>query len=144
MELVLFDDPGPLPITARITTPIGEQVSIPLSLQSIGRYRGSLLRPSAGTYRAIFSVGKDPLPEVAWYVSGEMFGEAHHPKPQMTILSQIANRTGGSVNPPTEILRRALTLKQETRDYSLLLFACALMLFALEVAVRELLRVGRT
>ncbi len=140
MDLSLFAEPGPVPITASVVTPQGETRSVTFSPRQKGHFRAELPGAVAGTYRTTISVGSEILPEVAWTLSGELFGEQPHRAPNLSLLEAIAERTGGRINPEADALRPFMTQVSEKRDLSLLFLAGALCLFFAELLLPILFR----
>jgi hypothetical protein len=94
----------------------------------------------AGKYSAETLVGDTPLPEVAWSLGGELFGEQSHPRPNFQILEQLAAKSGGKVNPSADELRSLVKSAVEKTDQSLTFLMVALLLFTIEILAREFLR----
>jgi hypothetical protein len=83
------------------------------------------------------SLGSQKLPEVAWTLSGELFGEQQHRTPNLELLQAIANRTGGKINPTPDDIRPLMTQVLERREVAHLFLMAALLLFLLELLLRE-------
>lgn len=143
MDLALFDEPGAGPVTASLKTPQGDTRQISFSPKQRGHYRAALPEATAGTYRAALSLGTQPLPEVAWTLSGELFGEQPRRVPNLALLESIASKTGGRLNPTASDLKPLLAQGTRSRDLSLEFLAAALLLFLAELAVRGLGRPAR-
>jgi hypothetical protein len=94
----------------------------------------------AGTYKTTVSIDDATLPEVAWTLSGELFGEVSHRKPNLSLLSEIALRTGGKLDPTPEDVRPYLKQIATRRPYSHELLVLALLFLFLEVGIRALPR----
>ena len=92
----------------------------------------------AGTYKTTVSIDDAKLPEVAWTLSGELFCEVSHRKPNVSLLSEIATRTGAILDPSSEDLRPYMKNTSARRLYSHHLLVLALIFFFLEVGVRAL------
>jgi hypothetical protein len=85
-------------------------------------------------------VGETTLTDVAWALSGELFGEHTYPRPNMVLLEKVASMTGGKVNPTADDIRERLTATTERTDQSSLFLQLALLAVFLEITARELLR----
>lgn len=140
IDLSLFDEPRVGAVTAAVVLPSGESRDVAFSPKQKGHYQARLPGASAGTYRATVSLAAQRLPDVAWTLSGEIFGEQQHRAPNLPLLQSIASRTGGKVNPSPEDLRPLMTQALEKRDLAHLFLLAALALFLAELLLREGLR----
>lgn len=136
VDLSLFDDIGQKPVRGTITTPREDQRELELSFVTPGHYQARLHDAMAGTYKAKIAIGDGHLPEVAWTLSGELFGERPHRRPNTKLLTNIATTSGGKVDPAAEDLRPLLRQLSDMRDFTRIFLAIALGLFFLEVALR--------
>ncbi len=143
MDLAVFEDTGATSVTALLKTPQGEEREVTFSPRQRGHYRSELPEATAGTYRSIISLGNLPLPEVAWTLSGELFGEQPKRAPNLQVLESVASKTGGRLNPSAADLKPLLTQGTKSRDLSLEFLAAALLLFFAELAVRAARLRGR-
>jgi hypothetical protein len=78
IDLSLFEEPRVSSVAATVVLPSGESRDLPFSPKQRGHYQARLAGAAAGTYRATVSLGSQKLPEVAWTLSGELFGEQQH------------------------------------------------------------------
>jgi uncharacterized membrane protein len=137
VDLALFDDIGGASLGGEITRPSQEKAPLSFSAVSPGHYQARAPKAAPGKYIATVSIGKATLPDVAWEISDETFSERPHFKPNMPLLQQIASRSGGLVNPDKEALTKYLQMATAKRDLSRAYASLALLLFILELLVRE-------
>ena len=137
IDLSLFEEPRVSSVAATVVLPSGESRDLPFSPKQRGHYQARLAGAAAGTYRATVSLGSQKLPEVAWTLSGELFGEQQHRTPNLELLQAIANRTGGKINPTPDDIRPLMTQVLERREVAHLFLMAALLLFLLELLLRE-------
>lgn len=140
IDLSLFEDIGASGVTASIITPGGATRVATFTPIAKGHYQARLDRAMAGTYRATVSIDDAKLPEVAWTLSGELFGEVSHRKPNLPLLSELAARTGGVIDPTADDIRPFLKQVATRRLYTDDLLFVALLLFFVEVGIRALPR----
>lgn len=127
-------------MTASVTTPSGEIRTVSFAPKQKGSYQARLPGATAGTYRALVSLGDQKLPEVAWTLSGELFGEQQHRAPNVSLLERIASATGGKLNPSAEELKPLMTEVLDKRDLTHYFLIASLALLFFEVLVREAFR----
>ncbi len=137
VDLALFDDIGGSSLAGEITRPSLEKAPLSFSSVSPGHYQARVPKAAPGKYVATVSIGKATLPDVAWQISDETFSERPHFKPNMPLLQQIASRSGGLVNPDKEALTKYLQMATAKKDLSRAFASLALLLFILELLVRE-------
>lgn len=140
IDLTLFEDIGSSSVSASIITPGGATRSVSFTPARRGHYQARLDRAMAGTYKTTVSIDDAKLPEVAWTLSGELFGEVSHRKPNISLLSEIALRTGGLIDPTPSDIRPHLKQLASRRLYSHELLVLALLFLFLEVGIRALPR----
>jgi uncharacterized membrane protein len=138
VDLSLFEDAGLKELTASIRTPSGTIKKISFSPVARGHYQARLDDAVAGTYRTTVSLGDATLPEVAWTLSGELFGERSFRKPNLAVLSEIAERSGGKVDPTAEEIRPLLRQTSERTPRAHIFLIAALLLLFAEFTVRAL------
>jgi len=138
IDLSLYEEIGSSAVTASIITPGGATRSITFTPVKRGHFQARLDRAMAGTYRTTVSIDDATLPEVAWTLSGELFGEVSHRKPNISLLSEIATRTGAILDPSADDLRPYMKNTSARRLYSHHLLVLALIFFFLEVGIRAL------
>jgi hypothetical protein len=137
VDLALFDDIGGAPVGGEIARPSLEKSPLSFSSVSPGHYQARVANAAPGKYVASISIARSLLPDVAWEISDETFSERPHFKSNMPLLQQIASRSGGLVNPDKEALTTYLQMAAAKKDLSLTFASSALLLFILELLVRE-------
>jgi hypothetical protein len=143
VDLSVFDDIGGASLGGTIVRPSQEKTPLSFASVSPGHYQARVPKAAPGKYVAAVTVGNATLPEVAWEISDETFSELPHFKPNMPLLQQIASRSGGLVNPDKEALTKYLQMSTTKKDLSRTFVSVALMLFILELLVREFGRAFR-
>jgi len=138
IDLSLFEDIGSSSVSASVVTPGGTNRSVSFNPVRRGHYQARLDHAMAGTYKTTVSIDDAKLPEVAWTLSGELFGEVSHRKPNVSLLSEIATRTGAILDPSSEDLRPYMKNTSARRLYSHHLLVLALLFFFIEVGIRAL------
>jgi hypothetical protein len=136
VDLSVFEEISSRDLQGVITTPQGDRVEIDLAQMRPGNYQARLANATAGTYRAEIKIGDSTLPPVAWELPGELFGEQAHRVPNTALLSEIASRTGGSIDPSSDVLRPLMKQESARTSYSHPLLVAALLLFFLELLLR--------
>lgn len=137
VDLALFESIGASAITATISTPKGS-VAATFTPLSQGHYQARIPEAAAGKYVATVTVGKSTLPDVAWEISDESFIERPRRLPNLPLLQQIADRSGGRVNPSTAEVARLLQESSTSRSLAMPLITLALILFLCELLYRAL------
>lgn len=140
MDLAIFDEHAAGGVTASIKTPQGSSATVAFVPETKGHFRAKLSGATAGTYRATIAVGAAELPEVAWTLSGELFGEQAHRAPNLPLLEALASRSGGRVNPQAADIRPFMAQVANEQELSHAFLIAAMLLFGFELLARELLR----
>ena len=136
LGLTVFNELQSESILAAITLPTGTEKNLTFTKVKPGYYTAKLANGSAGKYQAAISIGGTPLPPVAWTLSGELFGERRYPNPNMPLLSNLAQLSGGTLNPTADDIRphlRSITARTSHSEKCLLL---ALLTMLIELLVR--------
>jgi Ca-activated chloride channel homolog len=136
LDLAIFSEIGGKGVEGEILTPDGQSHAIPFSAAGPGRYTGALPRAMAGKYELKMRTGGRPLTPVAFQLPGELFGERKGLGYRTAFLRQLAEATGGTVNPSLEeiVAERNVIEKTDLRPF---LFALAVALILWEIALRE-------
>ncbi len=124
-------------VTAQLVLPDGSIQPISFEKQTIGRYLGKFEHPTAGKYELQGSLGGKTLTPVAFYLSGELFGERKNQGFNMPLLYELAGKTGGVVNPALSDLNTP-TIKEERHELAHWFIFAAICLLLLEIIYREL------
>jgi len=138
IDLSLFEEPGTADIKGTILSPAGDTSTVVFSQMRRGHFQARMPQASAGTYRATISLGGAALPEVAWNLSGELFGERSYRKPNLSLLSELASASGGKLDPSANDLRPLLKQTSDVEPLEHLFLVCALLTLLLEIALRAL------
>jgi hypothetical protein len=146
IDVALFSDIGRRSFTGDVTSPDGTTQTVEFVAEKPGHFRGRLSRVTAGTYKATLRLGgrvgegksgtAEVLPEVAWEIDGSQFGEQPHRQPYLALLSELARRSGGVVDPSADELRALMRQESETTTYSRELLLAGLILLLFEFALR--------
>jgi uncharacterized membrane protein len=146
IDVALFSDIGRRSFRGDVTYPDGSTQTVEFTAEKPGHFRGRLGRVSAGTYQARLRfvgtlddakpVATEVLPEVAWEIDGSQFGEQPHRQPDLALLSELARRSGGMVDPSADDLRPLMHQESEVTPYSHELVLVALILLLLEFMLR--------
>lgn len=137
IDLTVYGKEGVSGVTGEVTTPRGDTRSLDLKSLAPGHYQARLPQPTAGKYEALFNVGGTPLPRVAWELSGELFGEVPHEKPNLLLLERLTSQSQGKMNPSASDLRGRIKTSADTHSYAPLALMLALLLLFVEVILRE-------
>jgi uncharacterized membrane protein len=140
VDLSIFEEINSARISSEVTTPSGEKMGVDLDQISAGHYRGRIPRAMAGTYRAAISVGLEALPPVAWDIDGGVFGERPHRLVELSILGDIAKRSGGIIDPKPSDLAPLLEREVDRVSYVGQLLALALVAAMFELIARAFYR----
>ncbi len=140
IDLSLFEDIGSSNVTASIITPGGTTRTATFAPIRRGHYQARIDRAMAGTYRTTISIDDAKLPEVAWTLAGELFGEVPHRKPNVALLSELATRSGGILDPEAHDIRPFMKQLATQRMYAHDLLMLALIFLLVEVSIRALPR----
>lgn len=144
LELLLYDqklrrEPA-APIVAKLLEPGGEQSSPVFSMVAPGRFEASSTSPRPGDYTLQMKYGGLDLPPVGITLHDDSFGEQAGNGIAYPTLEQIAQRSGGAMNPAPNSLSfssQKTVTKQELQGW---LIAAAFILVILEALLRELWR----
>lgn len=144
LDLSIFDESATGGLSAVIALPDGTNRSIEFSSPSRGRFMSQIGNVTAGKYEVRAKLGDRALTPVAFYLSGELFGEQKGRGFNTPLLSALASGTGGTLNPRAVDI--AAQTYRQTERYQLgtaCLFLAALLL-TLAILWREVIcRGGR-
>ena len=141
-DLAVYDDKlqkeSAPPVKARIEEPTKEIRTLTFNAEKKGRFRAVIDRARAGDYRLDIAYGNITFPTLAITVPEDSFGEVIGRGVNMQLLSELANFSGGVVNPePRDLSFKATTREQITHLVSPVIIS-VLFLLILEAIVREL------
>ncbi len=149
IDLALFAEIGSRAIQGVVLKPDGSKVTVDFVADKPGHFMGRLTRATAGTYRANISLASGSaldnqglnskqLPEVAWEIDGADFGERPHRTPDFSLLNDIAQQSGGLVDPKPDDLVAFLHQEQDKKSYAHEFLLISLSLILLEFFLRVL------
>lgn len=138
LDLSVFSDSATGAVSGELKFPGGETRSVQLNRVARGRHKVEVDGITAGTYQFAGRVGDSALSEVAFNLSGELFGERKGARANTELLESLATLSGGSVNPELSELQG--NLKEHKRDLTPIVLLLALILFCLEIFRREVLQ----
>ncbi len=138
IDLSLFEEFGGGEVKAKIVSPTGDATTVSFSEIKRGHFQARLPQATAGTYRATLVLGEATLPEVAWNLSGELFGERSYRKPNLSLLSELASASGGKLDPSSEDLKPLLKQTSDMEPLGRLFLMFALVTMLAEIALRAL------
>lgn len=144
IDLALFAEIGRRTIEGVVQKPDGTNAAVEFLADKPGHFRGRLAQPTAGTYKAEIRLGASvsgdtqvaELPEVAWELDGGDFGERPHRAPDFVLLNEIAQQSGGVIDPKLEDLKPFLHQEQDKKNYAHELLILSLVLLLVEFLVR--------
>jgi hypothetical protein len=129
IDLSIFNENVGGAVVATLALPDGSSRDIDLTALSRGRFKGQLGSALPGRYELRARIGDRMLSPVAFYLSGELFGERKGQGFNTPLLATLASGTGGRINPKPEDLggQRYTHIKRiEVGSISLLLAALLL------------------
>jgi len=142
LDLALFDSSilsdEDIQITAGIVEPAGEKQLVSFKPLSPGRFEANINNARAGDYKINISYGETALPPLAVTIPASAFGEQSLEGVNVSLLSDLAYLSGGSIAPEADELLGNVRVTQHTKLLFPYLLAIAFFLLLLEVFVREL------
>jgi len=136
LDLTIFSEGVTESIQANVILPNGDEQKVIFSPEAKGRYLSSLDKVQAGKYELQLVIGKQKFTPVAFSISGELFGERKGQPFNYARLTQLANKTGGKINP--DDLKDSLVSTQEKFPLDLYCCLLALVAFMLEIFFRNI------
>ena len=137
LDLTVYSDVSGGRVQAEVVLPDSTKSNIDFESVVKGRYHALVRDPKPGKYELHGKVGNSSLTPVAFHLSGELFGERKGQGFNLPLLSQLADISGGKLNPsPSEV--KGQEYKQiEQSDLSIYFILSALILVLLEILMRE-------
>jgi hypothetical protein len=124
-------------ISAVVATPSGKTANVVFTESAPGRFVGEIKDAAPGNYRTDVRYKDTKFPPVLFSVNSELFGERRGEPINLPLLSQLAQRTDGKVNPePNELTLRILNVKKSV-NLTPYLLALAFVLIIVEALIRE-------
>jgi len=139
LDLAVFSEDASGALEARIKVPDGSEKTVDFVTESRGRYKASLGDIIAGKYELHAQLGSRTITPVAFYLSGELFGEKKGRGFDMPVLESLAGNSAGKVNPTANDVRSQVYRNVKQKDISYLFLALTLLLFCVEIFRREIL-----
>lgn len=138
LALEIFGDRDPGDISATVKLPNGTSRALPFAKVAKGLYEARLRSAIPGRYElhGVASTGAKLTP-VAFYISGELFGERKGQGFNRVLLERLASETGGAVNPSAEALSRFSRVRHTKRDISAWLVICGMLALVVSILARE-------
>lgn len=137
LDLSIFNESIGGAVVATLTLPDGTSRDIDLSAASRGRFKGQLGGVLPGRYELRGRIGERRLSPVAFYLSGELFGERKGQGFNVPLLATLASGTGGAINPRPEDLKGQLYTQTERAQLGTLCLLLTALLFAASIVWRE-------
>jgi uncharacterized membrane protein len=140
VDVSVFDDTEGKPLSGAITLPSGVDRNTAFTQSSPGHYIARVPQGSAGKYLAKLKIGEVALPDVAWSLEGELFGEQKRNNQNIQLLSDLAFKSGGKLSPSKDDLIKFIRNTIEAKSLALPFLILALLFFGVELVTREILR----
>src|SRR3989338_10898774 len=93
LDLSIFSQALGGVVAAKLKTPEKKERTADFTELALGRYGATVENVMAGRHELEISVGKNALPAVAFYLSGELFGEKANRGFNIALLEEIARET---------------------------------------------------
>ena len=139
-DMAVYADIGGSALVAMLQQPDEEKVQINFNRRSKDRYHATLSTTLPGRYELLPSVSDKQLAPVAFYLSGDHFGENKWQGFNLPLLSWIAEKSGGRINPAREELEKNLPARAVKKQISNWLMLAAMVVFLLEILARQVWR----
>lgn len=143
IDLSIFNENVGGAVVAALTLPDGANREIDLAALSRGRFKGQLGGALPGRYELRARIGERRLSPVAFYLSGELFGERKGRGFNMPLLTTLASGTGGAINPRPEDLKGQLYPHTERAELGSLCLLLAALLLTGAIVWREVFERSR-
>jgi uncharacterized membrane protein len=138
LDLSIYTEGASGSVQAKLLQPDGTERDVAFSAVSYGRYKAEVENVTAGKYELRTDIGKQSLTPVAFYLSGELFGELKNKGFNMPVLSNLAGSTGGRFNPSAEEIQTQVYTQTIRKSLARPLLGLALLLLLIEILWREL------
>jgi uncharacterized membrane protein len=129
-------------VSTQLLQPDGTEREVVFNPVSYGRYKAQVENVLAGKHELRVKIGKRKLTPVAFYLSGELFGEIKGKGFNLPVLTRLASLTGGAFNPSAEEVRTQVYTKTIKKSLAVPLLIFALFLLLLDILFREISQVG--
>mgnify|MGYP000040483391 CR=1 FL=1 len=141
VDLALFDEKlatqAAPPVTVQLTEPGGEVRKTAFRPITRGRFALELAKPRQGDYRLDIRYGDTLLPPAAFTLRADSFGEAPGGGINVSLLSELAAITGGTVNPNLAELPRNSRDERHEKPLVLPFLILGFVILLSEILLRE-------
>jgi len=137
LDLSVFSEKLAGQISASLKHPDGKEQEVDFTALSRGSYQAEVGNVLAGKYEVKIKAGIKDLPPVAFYLSGELFGERKGKGFNRPALQRLAAKTGGKVNPDADHLKTSFTAKREKVPLGGYLMFLGAIFYCLYILSRE-------
>ncbi len=137
LDLSVFSAIKQTNVRAEVLLPGNTKKEVVFQPASKGRFLGEIEKASPGKYEVRLFAGDKKLTPVAFFLSGELFGEKKGQGYNASFLENIAGATGGKINPEPDELTSQSIKKVEKIDLSLYFLLLAAVILCADVLRRE-------
>jgi len=137
LDLTVFSELETSNPTVQLLQPDGTQRNVEFKTLSPGHFRAELEGAKAGKYEARIQTGAQKFTPVAFFLSGELFGEKKGQGYNLPLLEKLARGSGGLVNPQSRDLASLVHKKTVRQELDLFFLLLAAALLGLEILERE-------
>lgn len=99
LDLTVWGDNEPNSIGLNLKLPDGTNRSLQVTRLAPGHYQARLKQPHAGKYSAVFSADGSSASPIFFEISESSIGENSFSSPNITLLRELAEKSGGEINP---------------------------------------------
>lgn len=135
VDLSIYDEIGNDNLSVQIKGPRG-LTEVAFNKVAPGRYQASIPNPEEGRYDFSGTIGNKKLTPVAFYQSAEPFTEQKGLGFNLPFLTELAERTGGKINPISSDLKAKRDSEIVRIDIRPFIFSLAFATFMLEILLR--------
>jgi len=139
-DLSIFSEKAAGAVSGEVVLPDGSTRTVSFAATSRGRYGASVADVIPGRYEVRLRAGARPLTPVAFYLSGELFGEQPGRGFNRPRLSELATITGGALNPGAEEVAGQVYTATERIYLGHWFLLVAAILLCLDILRREVWR----
>jgi Ca-activated chloride channel family protein len=137
LDLSIFSPDAVGALVATLKQPNGELLDVLFTQDSPGHYLADVRDVTAGNYEFKAAIGKRSLTPISFGLSGDLFGEKQGLGSNVSLLENLALRTGGIVNPTKEEILASAEVKKTRYPLSHTLIALGALLLLAEIILRE-------
>jgi Ca-activated chloride channel family protein len=137
LNLTIYDEQAARDVEGVLKGPDGKERNVTFRSERRGDFMAVVPQALPGTYYFTGMAAGRKLTPVAFYLSGELFGEHQGRGVNTPLLSRIASETGGRINPNLDDIVRATRPEVEISDLSPYALSLAALFFLGAIVVRE-------